>query len=144
MKQTVLIVNENANARIIAETLLRSRGVDVLGAQDAMEALDLLERNGRDIGLLVVDLDEMSPGMSGWELMRQVRRRFGGLPLPQQPRVVVQSERTDPEAERFVRHLGAEVFLHKPLPPARFLSQVVGLLAQRDVEDGRLRAGQAT
>jgi chemotaxis family two-component system sensor histidine kinase/response regulator PixL len=143
MNQTVLIVNENANARIIAETLLRSRGIDTLGAQDAMEALDILERNGSDVGLLVVDLDEMSPGMSGWELMRQIRRRFGGLPLPHQPRVVVQSERSHPEAERFVRHLGAEAFFRKPMAPARFLEQVADLLTQKNAQSGPLRLGQA-
>lgn len=141
MKQTVLIVNENVNSRIIAETLLRSRGIAVRSAQDALEALDILERDGADVGLVLVDLDEMSPGMSGWELMRGVRRRFGGPPLRLAPRVVVQSERAEPEAERFVRHLGAEAYLRKPTPPARLLDTVVGLLDESRAEP--VRAGQS-
>lgn len=129
MNRNVLIVNENVNSRIIAETLLRSRGFGVRSAQDAVEALDILERDHVDVGLLLVDLDEMSPGMSGWELMRQVRRRFGGLPLRQAPLVLVQSQREDPEAERFVRHLGAQGFLRKPTSPAQLLDAVGGLLS---------------
>ena len=128
MTPTVLIVNENVNARIIAETLLRSRGFGVRVAQDAMEALDILERDVDGVSLVLVDLDEMSPGMSGWELMRQVQRRFVGLPLRHAPRVLVQSVREDPEAERFVRHLGAEAFLRKPTSPAQLLEAVGGLL----------------
>jgi len=136
MNRNVLIVNENVNSRIIAETLLRSRGFGVHTAQDAMEALDILERESADVSLVLVDLDEMSPGMSGWELMRQVRRRFGGLPLRRAPLVVVQSAREDPEAERFVRHLGAEAFLRKPTSPGQLLDTVGGLLTVEEERRG--------
>lgn len=129
MQGTVLIVNENVNARIIAETLLQSRGVPVVAAEDAMEALEVLQRNG-SVGVLLLDLDEMSPGMSGWELLRQVRRRYGGVSLRRSPRIVVQSERREAETEAFVRRLGADVFLSKPTTPSALLDTVGSLLGR--------------
>lgn len=129
MQSTVLIVNENVNARIIAQTLLQSRGMPVVAAEDAMAALDVLERSD-SVGVLLLDLDDMSPGMSGWELLRQVRRRYGGVPLHRAPRIVVQSERKEAETEVFVRRLGADAYLRKPTEPAVLLDTVSSLLGQ--------------
>jgi DNA-binding response OmpR family regulator len=140
MKDTVLIVNENVNARIIAETLLQSRGISAVSAEDSLEALDLLERD-RSIGVLLIDLDEMSPGKSGWELLRNVRRRFGGVSVDGAPRIVVQSERRESETESFVRHLGAEVYLRKPTAPADLLDSIGALLERPEV--ARLRLATA-
>lgn len=137
MQSTVLIVNENVNARIIAETLLQSRGVPVVTVEDAVEALDVLERN-KSVGVLLLDLDEMSPGMSGWELLRQVRRRYGGVPLRRTPRIVVQSERKEAETEAFLRRLGADAYLSKPTTPSALLDTVGSLLGQ-DAVVPRLR-----
>jgi hypothetical protein len=131
MQSTVLIVNENVNARIIAETLLQSRGVPVVVAEDAMAALDVLERND-SVAVLLLDLDDMSPGMSGWELLRQVRRRYGGVALRRPPRIVAQSERKEAETEAFIRHLGADTYLRKPTEPAVLLDTVSSLLGQDD------------
>ena len=142
MNQTVLIVNENVNARIIAETLLQSRGIPVLTAEDSLEAMDLMERH-RSVGVLLIDLDEMSPGKSGWELLRNVRRRFGGVSPDGAPRIVVQSARRESETESFVRHLGAEVFLRKPTEPAEFLDAIGSLLKRDEATPARLRLARA-
>jgi len=133
MNETVLIVNENVNERIIAETLLRSCGIPVLTAQHSMEALEILEKPHSKVGVLLIDLDEMMPGVSAWELLRSLRRRFDGIPLDVAPRVVVQSEREEAETESFIRRLGAEAFLLKPTPPAELIHTVGAMLqASRD------------
>jgi len=124
MRDTVLIVNENANARIIAEALLQARGIAARGAEDALEAVEALDGD-RSVGILLLDLDEMSPGRSGWELLRYLRR------LASPPRVVVQSERVEAETENFARRLGAEAFLHKPLRPDELLDTIDHMLQPR-------------
>lgn len=121
MRETVLIVNENANARIIAEALLQARGIAARSAEDATEAVEALDRDA-SVGVLLLDLDEMSPGRSGWELLRQLRR------LSRPPRVVVQSERREAETETFARRLGAEAFLRKPTAPEELLDTIGGML----------------
>ena len=78
--------------------------------------------------VLVVDLDPAVGGMNGWDLLRHVNGRFGGLPLPAQPRVLAVSRRTEPEVERFARRLGADAFLYKPLQPRAFIETAEALL----------------
>ena len=132
MRQTVLIVNENVNGRIITETLLLSRGISAITAEDGMEALEIVERNPA-IGVLLLDLDDMSPGMSGWELLRQVRRRYGGVQRDRAPKVVVQTERRESETETFLRRLGADAFLRKPTAPSDLLDTVASYVGPPQV-----------
>ena len=142
MRQTVLIVNENVNGRIISETLLLSRGISAITAEDGMEALEIIERNP-SVGVLLLDLDDMSPGMSGWELLRQVRRRYEGVRRVNAPKVVVQSERRESETETFVRRLGADAFLRKPTPPEDVLEAVSSYVRPAHLAPVRRHAGRA-
>ena len=143
MKETILIVDEDVNARIIAETLLLSRGLPVRSALDGTEACDILSHPGASVVVLVVDLDLAVCGMSGWELLRRIQARFGGLPLAARPRILVLSSRPDPEVERFARQLGADAFLPKPVPPRQFVETVEQLDALAQARTLRQCAGRA-
>lgn len=125
MKDGVLIIDEDVNARIIAETLLGTRGLHVRAASDGNEAYELIRREGA----AVVLLDLALRGMNGLEVIRRLRGRFESLPLPSQPRIVVVSDRTEPEVERFALRLGADAFLRKPVAPARLIDTVEKLLS---------------
>ncbi len=120
MDRTVLIADGDVNAQIIAETLLRLRGLDVRRVADGAAACDLVRRE--QIAVVVLDLN--LPGMNGFEVLRRLQGRFGPPPLPGSPRVLVVADRQEPEVERFVRRLGADAFLRKPLPPAQFIKTV--------------------
>ncbi len=125
MNRTVLIVDDDVNARIIAETLLRLRGVDVRVAGDGLEACEIIRHES--IALVIADLN--LPGMNGFELVRRLRSRFGMPQLsPETPRILVMTDRKEPEVERFVMRLGADAFLRKPLAPRWFLTIVESLL----------------
>jgi CheY-like chemotaxis protein len=141
MKDIVLIVDDHVNARIIAQTLLESRGIKTCAAIDAHDACDILQRAGATIAVVVMSLDLAAQGMNGWELLRRLRGRFEGPPLPVQPRVVVVTNRTEPEAEHFARRLGADAFLRKPVPPREFVTTVERLMDQRLAEAGALAGG---
>jgi len=67
MNRAVLIIDDDVNAQIIMETLLRLRGLAVRVAADAAVALEILERD--DIGVVVVDVSV--PGMNGIEGVRR-------------------------------------------------------------------------
>ena len=125
MNRKVLIVDDDVNAGIIAETLLRLRGLDVQVACDGAEACEMVERNGA----AVVVLDLTLPEMNGFEVLRRLRGRFESLRLRVQPRIVVTSVRREPEVERFALQLGADAFLCKPVDPHRLIrivEQLVG------------------
>jgi len=117
---TILIVDEDVNAQIIAETLLRLREFGVRVARDGTEACDIL----RHEDIAVVVLDASVPGMNAFELLRRLRGRFGPLPLATKPRILVVADRQEPEVERFALRLGADAFLRKPLAPAQFIKSV--------------------
>ena len=124
MKDTVVIVDEDVNARIIAETLLQVRGIDVRAAADGTEACDIVRREGAAV--VVVDLG--SPGTNGLEAIRKLCGRFEALPLPAQPRVVALSNSDAPDLEGFALRLGADILLRKPVPPAQFVLAVERLM----------------
>jgi two-component system response regulator MprA len=120
----VVIVDEDVNARIIAETLLLVRGIDVRTATDGTEACEIVRREG--VAVVVVDIG--SPGSNGLEAIRQLCGRFESLPMPEQPRIVALSNSAAPEVERFALRLGVDALLRKPVPPAQFLTTVEHLI----------------
>ncbi len=126
MERTVLIADDDVNAQIIAETLLRLRGLNVCRAADGAHACDIVRHE--DVAVVVLELS--LPGMNGFELLRRLKGRFGPPPLPATPRILVVADRREPEVERFVLRLGADAFLRKPLAPAQFVKTVEELAGQ--------------
>ena len=83
-RPTLLIVDDHADFRSSARTLLELEGFDVVGvAADGPSALSAVEEFGHDIVLLDVQL----PGMDGFEVVRELQRR------KQRARVVLISSR---------------------------------------------------
>jgi response regulator RpfG family c-di-GMP phosphodiesterase len=68
---TVLLVDDEPFVLKALGRLLRSLAVEVITAEDALEALDIMER--QEVSVLLSD--EFMPGMSGTELLELVRER---------------------------------------------------------------------
>lgn len=75
--QRVLLVEDEAPLRRLAEQVLRREGMEVRAAGDGEEALDLLA-GGVAPDILVSDV--AMPGMDGVSLLREIRRRLPSLP----------------------------------------------------------------
>ena len=71
MPDIVLVVEDEAPARVGMEQLLRASGYDAVGAANGQAALDLL-RSG--IRARVIILDLMMPVMDGWAFRREQLR----------------------------------------------------------------------
>jgi signal transduction histidine kinase/ActR/RegA family two-component response regulator/HAMP domain-containing protein len=67
----ILVTDDDEDARLAAQALLRTLGASVSVAASASEALQLLDRQNFD--LLVCDIG--MPGMDGYELIRKYRQR---------------------------------------------------------------------
>lgn len=117
MGRTVLIVDEDVNAQIIAETLLQLRGHEVHLAGDGDGACDTVR--DEDVAVIVLDLS-----LSGFDLLRRLRGQF--QPQLRQPRIIAVTDRQATEVERFALWLGADMVLHKPLAPGQFIDAVEG------------------
>lgn len=110
----VLLVEDEAPLRRLAERALRRAGHDVAVAEDAETALELVE-DGLVPGQLVSDV--AMPGMDGVALARALRARFPGLPVLLVSGYAQSAVEAAPEA--------ADIrFLAKPYSPADLVEAV--------------------
>jgi len=71
---TILIADDDALLRLNACELLEASGYTVVQADNADEALKVMEKR-KDVRLLFTDI-QMPPGCDGLELARQVHKRW--------------------------------------------------------------------
>lgn len=77
--RAVLVVDDEPGMREVSRAALASEGFEVLLARDGVEALELLERHGGRIRLVVTDA--VMPRMGGRELLWQLSQRCPGVPV---------------------------------------------------------------
>jgi DNA-binding NtrC family response regulator len=70
--ETVLIIDDEASIRELAETILTKLGYAVLTAADGSEGLALLNSRNGDVDLVLLDLT--MPGMPGETVLRRIAR----------------------------------------------------------------------
>jgi CheY-like chemotaxis protein len=74
---TVLVVDDDADMRLLAATVLRRAGISVVGeAEDGPQALAELQRLDPPPVPTVVLLDNQMPGPTGLEVAAQIRHRL--------------------------------------------------------------------
>ena len=73
----ILVVDDEKNARVYMEAVLKKNNYRVFTASDGEEALDVLDREHIDLVLL----DIMMPNMDGYEFTQTVRAVDGTLPI---------------------------------------------------------------
>lgn len=78
--ETVLVVDDEAIVRRVAEGVLKHQGYQVKTAQDGKEALEIVASCGDSISLIMLDLT--MPRLSGRETFRELRTgRFPHIPV---------------------------------------------------------------
>nr|WP_277819172.1 ATP-binding protein [Pseudoroseomonas vastitatis] len=78
-QQTILLVEDQEPLRRLAERALRKTGWQVMAAEDAEDALALLDDQQTAPSILVSDV--IMPGMDGAELATRLRQRWPALPV---------------------------------------------------------------
>lgn len=130
-KQTVptaLIVDDDIQFLTFLSHTLKRGGFSVLTASDGCEVSELLAHT--QVDLLVLDLQ--MPGMNGWEVLRSLRDSPNAVIRSQnkpRPKIVVVSGRNEDETVTFVRRLGADAYLMKPLWGDELLSTVRSVMS---------------
>ncbi|MEI6414838.1 MAG: response regulator [Pseudomonadota bacterium] len=120
----VLVVDDVAAMRdIIGRQLREMKFSSVLNASNGQDALRLMET--KPVGLILSDWS--MPGMSGLELLREVRRH---PKLKSLPFVMITAE-LQRERVRQAVEAGVDEFLVKPFSPAMFSEKIRRVLTQR-------------
>lgn len=78
--QRLLVVEDNADIRSLLERALRDAGYVVTVARDGRDALAQLSQPGASVPQLIVS-DLVMPGLTGWQLLEQVRSEHPTLPF---------------------------------------------------------------
>jgi len=74
---TILVVDDEKNYLVVLETLLRSEGYEVITADNAKDALEIVLES--DVDLVLTDMK--MPGISGMELLETIKRRKPDIPV---------------------------------------------------------------
>ena len=120
----VLVVDDDEDIRNLVQARLRAAGHLVVSASSGPEALDLVDEKGApDVAVLDVSM----PGMTGLDLLQQLRGREGMSELP----VVFLSAKVQEEDIEAGRALGA-TYLTKPFVATALLDAVEKALPDGD------------
>ena len=76
-RATILVVDDEETIRRMIEKMLANSGCAVLKASSAIEALEVMERQGGVLQLVVTDVS--MPGMNGFDLAERVAERWPNI-----------------------------------------------------------------
>ena len=123
MTARVLIVDDDGNNRLLLETLLKSRGFEVLSAVNGEEGLARARSHHPD--LIVSDI--LMPVMDGYTFCRQLKSDDA---LKRIPFVFFTASYNTPKDEEFAMSLGAERFVFKPQEPEELIAILEDVLKE--------------
>jgi two-component system alkaline phosphatase synthesis response regulator PhoP len=116
-KETILVVDDQANILALAKMYLEKEGYQVETAADGAEALRKID--AVHPALMVLDL--MLPEVDGWEVCRRVRAS-SNLPI------LMLTARDDDVDKIVGLELGADDYLTKPFNPRELVARVKAIL----------------
>jgi two-component system, cell cycle sensor histidine kinase and response regulator CckA len=105
-KGTVLLVDDEETVRAVGTEMLGELGFQVLTAADGVEALQLYRARGREIAIVLMDLN--MPHLNGEETFHELRR------IDPQVRVLLSSGFSEQEVTRKFLGQGLAGFVQKP------------------------------
>lgn len=128
---TILVIENDANNRILIEHLLCIGGYNVVSAMNGQEALELLDR-GIQVDMVLTDLS--MPVLDGYQAAQLIRERAGYAELP----IVAVTGYAMSEEKASAIAAGCNDYLTKPFRQSELLEVVARLLPAfpaRDADD---------
>jgi PAS domain S-box-containing protein len=124
----VIVVDDIAADRRLAETLLDHAGHMAVVCDDGQAGLDLIKKEKPD--LIITDL--ITPTIDGYALARAVRtdRKTASIPI-----IMVTAHYLEAEVRRLAANIGVQQVLIKPYEPQAFLDAVAKALHEKPVAD---------
>ena len=131
MFQILVVEDDNELNQLFCRTLDRN-GYSSLGAADAVQALDLLEKESVDL----IISDVMMPGMDGFEFVRQLRDAQMTLPI------MLITAKSDIKDKQSGFLSGADDYMVKPVDLQEMMLRIQALLRRaKSVSERKLSFG---
>jgi type IV pilus assembly protein PilB len=113
----ILIIDDDEDARLMMRSLLERDGFEVEEAEDGHKGLDMLKHD-QDFKLIVLDL--AMPGLSGREVLDQIRGSVDTSALP----VLIRTATGSDTLEAELLEAGADDYVEKSVDATRFMARV--------------------
>ena len=123
----VLIVDDNATNRVVAQALCEMFGCSSELAEDGLEALQAVQENRYDLVLMDIKM----PRMDGVQATRAIRALDG--PVSRVP-IVALTANADPEDAKHYLSIGMAAVVEKPIKPERLRMAMNAALATPEVQ----------
>jgi len=124
----ILVVDDEKNITTVLKAYLEREKHTVITAHNGSAALQLVKQEKPD--LIVLDL--MLPGLSGEDVLQQLRREGSRVP------VIMLTAKSAMEEKVYGLAIGADDYIVKPFSPKEVVARVKTILRRRDPEQGQL------
>jgi PAS domain S-box-containing protein len=118
----VLLVEDEAMLRTMAQTMLKMLGFEVITAADGVEAVEVFREHRDRVQCVLLDLT--MPRMDGWETLAAIRKFRPNLP------VILASGYNEAQVMAGYHQERPQAFLHKPYRKAELLEALEAVLQQ--------------
>jgi diguanylate cyclase len=131
---TVLVVDDDPGARLLVGSALEVAGFRVITAEDGKSALLAFQAHPADC----VVLDVVMPGMSGFDVCRELRASLSSRHVP----ILMQTSLDDMQSVQRAYNAGATDFSSKGINPMLLAERVKFLVRAKETQD-QLRESEA-
>lgn len=118
MSKTVLTIDDSRTMREMLNYALVEAGYKVLQAVDGIDGLEVLQANGRDIDVVITDIN--MPRMDGFGVIEGVRADPKHRATP----ILVLTTESDAAKKERARSAGATGWIVKPFNPVKLVEAV--------------------
>ena len=117
MPKSIYVVDDEKNIRDIVRSYLEKEGYSVMEFENGEEALKTFYASAPD--MFIIDI--MMPGMSGFELCNEIRKKANT------PIIIVSAR--DEELDRILGiEMGADDYMMKPFSPRELIARIKACL----------------
>ncbi len=118
--ETVLLVDDEDDIRDLGATLINNFGYKVITANDGKEALEIYQREGESISVIILDL--IMPVMDGRQCLTEILR------VNPNAKVIIASGYSESGLANGVMEAGAKGFVQKPYNMRQLLTTIREIL----------------
>ena len=129
----ILIIDDDADIRLLIVLLLESAGHTAVEAADGPAGLAYLAAHGADCVLLDINM----PGMTGWEVCRRIKADPATAHIP----VIIQTVRSMVRDQAQCEAAGPDGFVNKPFDRMELLSVIEAVMTKVGVGSVETPAG---